>query len=96
MDSSNFAAELCHAVSIPGFLSPNPIPRPFDTDADSDPDPELPSPLTFSDDLKFGPETYTYTAKRYTFTHHDDAASTSTSRSTKYVYEGLPIGKIIV
>ncbi len=49
MDSSNFAAELCHTVSIPGFLSPNPIPRPFDTDADSDPDPELPSPLTFSD-----------------------------------------------
>ncbi|MDI9383838.1 MAG: hypothetical protein QM518_06020, partial [Verrucomicrobiota bacterium] len=39
----------------------------FDTDADSDPDPEPASPLTSSDDLKFGPETYTYTAKRYTF-----------------------------
>src|SRR5690554_1518446 len=38
------------------------IPRPIPT-----PDPDLASSLTFSDDLKFGPETYTYTAKRYTF-----------------------------
>jgi hypothetical protein len=71
MDRSNFTAGLGQhhnkTVAQPDSLLPNPITHPFDTDADSDPDPEPASPLTSSDDLKFGPETYTYTAKRYTF-----------------------------
>ncbi|MGI6303840.1 MAG: hypothetical protein ACOX52_22725 [Verrucomicrobiota bacterium] len=71
MDRSNFTTGLGqhHNITVarPGSPCPNPTTHPFDTDADSDP--ELASPLTFSDDLKVGPETYTYTAKRYTFTY---------------------------
>ncbi|MDD8050384.1 MAG: hypothetical protein PHG55_03510, partial [Verrucomicrobiota bacterium] len=66
MDRSNFTTGLGqhHNITVarPGSPGPNPTTHPFDTDADSDP--ELASPLTFSDDLKVGPETYTYTAKR--------------------------------
>ncbi|MGI6300237.1 MAG: hypothetical protein ACOX52_04135 [Verrucomicrobiota bacterium] len=48
-----------HGPLTPGVSCPNPIPRSFDTDTDSDPDPDLASPLTFSNDLQLGPETYT-------------------------------------
>ncbi len=46
--------------------------------------------VAFSDDLQLGPETYTYTAKRYTFT------MIRRVRVREYVYEGFSISPILV